>query len=128
MKYARALFALLLLLSSLVTAFLGLRTLIDPQGMMRSFGVPPEGAAGLELLIAVLGSALLSLAMIVLLAAWWSHQNRSEGRTLGMVCACTLLLVAVSAWLVAGSTQVLILDGVRGLLLLALGWAWRPQA
>lgn len=128
MKAARPLFALLLLLSGVVTAVLGTRTLLDPDGMMRAFGVPTASGEGLDLLIAVLGSALLSLAAVVLLAAWWSWRAVTAGRTLGLLCAATLLLVAVSAWAIAGSTQVLVLDGSRGLLLIALGLAWKPDA
>lgn len=123
----RRLFATLLLLSGFVTGFLGLRTLIDRQGMMRDFGVDPSQAIGLDLLIAVLGGVLISLAMLVLLAALWSFQARTEGRTLGLLCALTLLVVAASAFIVAGSVQVLLLDGVRGLVLLGLGLCWKPS-
>lgn len=127
MKHARTLFALLLFLSSLVTGFLGIRTLLDPEAMMSTFGVPPSELDGLMLLIAVLGSALLSLAAVVWLAGWWSWQGRSEGRTLGLVCGATLLLVAVSAWRIGGSIEVLLLDGVRGTLVLLLGFLWKPN-
>ena len=128
MKFSRPLFALLLLLSGLVTAFLGARTLLDAEGMMETFGVTAAGAEGLELLIAVLGSVLLSLALIVLLAAWWSWRDLSAGRTLGLVCAATLLLVAICAFVIGGSTEILLLDGIRGLVLFALGLTWKPSA
>ncbi len=128
MKYSRQLFALLLLVSGLLTAFLGARTLLDPEGMMETFGANAAGAQGLELLIAVLGAALLSLALFVLLAGHWAWRGHQHGRTLGLLCAATLLLVAISAWLVGNSTEILILDGVRGGLLLAFGLSWKPDA
>lgn len=127
MKHARVAFAILLALSGIVTAFLGARTLYDPQGMMEAFGVAVVDAPGIELLIAVLGSAILSLALFVLLAAWWSWQNQSAGRTLGMLAAATLILVAVCAWWIADSMQLLLLDGIRGGVLLLVGFLWKPE-
>ena len=126
MKGLQIAFALLLLLSALVTGFLGLRTLLDPDGMMVTFGVEVQDVPGLDLLTAVLGAVLLSLSLFVLLAAVWSWQGRAAGRTLGLVAASTLLLVAVCAWSLGGSLEVLILDGVRGLVLLTLGALWKP--
>ena len=128
MVWIHRLFVLLLFLSSLVTGFLGARTLIDSEGMMETFGVERTAVPGLELLTSVLGSVLLSLALFVLVAAWWSWQKRPEGRTLGIVAAGTLLLVALCAWMLGGSVQVLVLDGVRGTVLLVLGLLWRPEA
>ena len=119
------LLGLLLTLSGAVTALLGLRTLIDPEGMMESFSVTLPDGVDLSLLISVLGAAILSLGLIQALAAFWSWTGRAEGRTLGLLCAGTLLLVAACAYLQAGSTQVLLLDGVRGLALLLAGLATR---
>lgn len=121
-------YAVALLLSGLLTCVLGLRTLVDRDGMMRGFGIEPSATVGLDLLIAVLGAAILSLGLTVLLAAVWVWQGLAAGRTLGLLCAATLLLVAGAAWLQAGSTQVLLLDGVRGAVLLALGVAWKPTS
>ena len=126
MKCARVVFAVLLLLSGAVTAFLGLRTLVDPEGMMVAFGAPVTRAPGIELLMAVLGAVVLSIALFVLLAGWWSWQNRSEGRTLGILAAATLILVALCAFWIADSTQLLLLDGVRGVVLLVAGFLWKP--
>lgn len=121
------LFAIALLLSGLLTCALGVRTLIDSNGMMVSFGVDPAAVVGVELLVAVLGSAVLSLGLVVLLATVWVWQGRPAGRTLALLSAVTLLIVAITAWLQAGSLQVLLLDGVRGLILLGLGLAWKPR-
>ena len=125
MKHARTLFALLLFLSSLITGALGFRTLLAPEAMMSTFGVSAADVAALDLLIAVLGSVLLSLAIIVLLAAIWSWRGNEAGRTLGLVCAGTLILVGLGAWLLAGSTQILMLDGIRGATLIVLGFGWK---
>ncbi len=123
---AQVIFCLVLFLSGLLTFVLGVRTLVDPAGMMQTFGIA-ESLDGLDLLIAVLGGALISLALFVSLAAWWSWHGRKEGRTLGLLAAATLLLVALCGWTIGGSTAVLALDGVRGLLLLVTGLLWQPR-
>ena len=110
-----------------MTAFLGIRTLLAPQAMMETFGVSVTTFQGLDLLTSVLGSAILSLSLFVLLAAWWSWRDLVAGRTLGLLCAVTLWLVAASGWLLGGSTEILLLDGVRGTLLFLSGWLWRPE-
>ncbi len=127
MKKTQLAFVVLLFLSALVTAGLGARTLLDPQGMMTTFGVEVSEVPGLDLLTAVLGGVLLSLSLFVLVSAVWSYQGRREGRFLGMVAAGTLLLVAACAYFVGGSTEILLLDGVRGTVLLVLGWLWTPD-
>lgn len=121
-------FVALLALSALITSGLGVPTLLDPEGMMVTFGVAVQQSPGLDLLTAVLGGVLISLALFVFLAAWWSYQGRPAGRTLGQLAAVTLLLVAVCAWAIGGSLQVLLLDGVRGVVLLVLGSLWKPAA
>ena len=119
------LLALVLTISGAVTSLLGVRTLLDPDGMMESFAVSLPAGVDLSLLISVLGSAVLSLGLIQGLAALWCWKGRFEGRTLGILCAVTLLLVAACAYLQAGSTEILLLDGIRGVLLLVAGMAWR---
>lgn len=94
---------------------------------MVSFGVEVQRSPGLDLLIAVLGGALLSLASFVFLAAWWSYRGLVAGRTLGRLAAVTLLIVALCAWALGGSLEVLVLDGVRGVVLLVLGTLWKPN-
>ena len=128
MKRTQLAFVVLLFLSGIVTGFLGLRTLLDPQGMMTTFGVEVSELPGIELLTSVLAGVLLSLCLFVLLAAVWSAQGRAEGRTLGMVAAFTLILVAACAYFVGGSVEVLLLDGVRGTVILLLGWFWKPDS
>ncbi len=128
MKPTQLVFVILLFLSAGITGVLGAGTLLDPPAVMTSFGVDGALPSGGVLLVAVLGSALLSLSCFVFLAAWWSRKGLRQGRTLGMVAGFTLLLVAACAYGIAGSVQVLVLDGVRGLLLLGLGWLWQPEA
>ena len=124
---ARVLFALLLFLSSAITGLLGLGTLLTPESMAEGFGVSADDLEGLDLLMAVLGGALVSLSAFTALAGIWSWKAKPEGRELGFVCAATLALVAVCALVFAGSTQVLLLDGVRAALLILLGVLWRPE-
>lgn len=122
------LLGLLLGISGAITSALGLRTLLDTDGMMQSFGVAlPEGV-DLSLLISVLGAAILSLGLVQILATMWSWNGRAAGRTLGMLCGVTLLLVAVCAWIQAGSMQVLLLDGIRGTALVLVALASKPGA
>lgn len=122
------LLGVLLALSGTVTSLLGARTLLDPAGMMESFSVVLPDGVDLSLLISVLGAAILSLGLIQGLAAVWSWRGRSEGRTLGLLCAITLLLVAACAYLEAGSVQVLLLDGIRGSILLVAGLLTSPRS
>ncbi len=127
MKHARIAFAVLLFLSALTTAGLGVMTVLAPERMAEGFGIVWTGDPGVALLTAVLGGVLVSLSLFVFLAAWWSWHSKQEGRTLGLISAATLLLVAVVAFAVGGSVQVLLLDGIRGTVLLLLGWLWRPS-
>ncbi len=127
----RLAFSGLLALSAFATGALGSLTLVAPDRLASGFNVTLPEDVDLSLLMAVLGGVLLSLALIVGLAAHWSFQQRPEGRTLGLLCAVTLLLVAVAGWWFGGSREILLLDGVRGVVIFALGWFWKieePQA
>ncbi|REJ82722.1 MAG: hypothetical protein DWQ36_20005 [Acidobacteria bacterium] len=122
---AARVFAVLLALSGALTGLLGVRTLVDPEGMMTSFGVALGTLDDVKLLVAVLGSVIVSLAGFTLAAAAWSWQRRDAGRNLGLLAALSLLFVAACAYGLGGSAQVLVLDGVRGGVLLVSGIVWR---
>jgi hypothetical protein len=115
-------------ISAVITCLVGLSTIADPLGTAARFGVELADDPVLRTVLLTLAAAVLSLGLFTGLAARWVFLDRPEGRPLVLLCAGSLLLVAALGGVVGASRSILVLDGVRGTVLLVLGALWTPGA
>ena len=122
----RVVLGVLTSISAALTCLVGLSTVADPLGTAARFGVELAEDPVLRTVLLTLGAAVISLGVFTALAARWVFLDRAEGRTLVLLCAGSLLLVAALGGVIGASRQILLLDGIRGAVLLVLGSLWAP--
>jgi len=116
----------LLLVSGLVTMATGASIVLDIHAFAARFAielnVPPETA----LAISTLGTPIAASSLFTFLAAFWIHTDHPGGRGLALVCGLTLVIIGISIYFIAGITQLLYMDSLRGLIVMIFSYLYRP--
>ncbi|MFT4777827.1 MAG: hypothetical protein ACJAU0_001873 [Flavobacteriales bacterium] len=119
-KIGRTLFKIFLTLNFLIELVIGLGMLFNfPVLAEPGFGIPYS--SDMDVLAIGLGSNLLFAAAAILLSLVWTIRNKTEGASLGMLTGGLFVFFSLMAYAQMGSTQALLVDGVRGLLTIIFG-------
>ena len=71
-------------------------------------------------LISIFGITLLISGLITLLSAKWIWHKKIEGTILGVFFCLKLLIVSAASFALNGNVSILIFDGLRGVIIIAL--------
>ena len=71
-------------------------------------------------LISIFGITLLIFGLITLLSAKWIWQKKREGTILGIFAGLKLVIVSAVSFILNGGVSILIFDGLRGVIIIAL--------
>ena len=111
-----------------LTVFVFLTGLID-VGFGGVLQIQPEIAAmesnvdyvpELKGLISIFGITLLIFGLTTLLSAKWIWQKKREGTILGVFAGLKLVIVSAVSFILNGGVSILIFDGLRGVIIIAL--------
>ena len=111
-----------------LTALVFLTGLID-TGFGAVLQIQPEIAAmesnvdyvpELKGLISIFGITLLFFGLVTLLSARWIWQKKKEGTILGIFVGLKLVIVSAVSFILNGGVSILIFDGLRGVIIIAL--------
>ena len=117
----RSLYVLVLILSGLLTLVIGLNMLVNSQTVAESSGVEWDPAGGIVTLVKALGASVASIGALQIIAGLWLRAGDVGGANLGLVMGGVLLFIGLASFVGAGAVEILLLDGIRGLLILGIG-------
>ena len=113
-----------LIVSGLITVATGATVVLDIYGFAARFGieliVPPETAVA----ISTLGTPIVTSSLFTFLAAYWIFTDHPGGRGVAMVSGLMLVIIGISIYFIAGITQLLFIDSVRGLIVMTLSYLY----
>lgn len=117
----------LLLASGVVTVATGASIILDIQAFAARFAidlnVPPETA----LAIATLGTPIAASSLFTFLAAFWVLTDHPGARSLALVCGLMLVTIGIGIYFISGITQLLYMDSLRGLIVMAFAYLYHPH-
>jgi hypothetical protein len=127
MRFARTIYMVLLVLNSVFALVLGLNSLLDFEGAMKSFNITyNETMAPLG---TISGSQFLLQGAMLLLAASWTSRRNSAGVWVGVAVGAYLVFLTVVEVAYGRGQLALIADAPRGALLFLFGLiVWRLPA
>jgi hypothetical protein len=111
---------LILLIFQIVVAIsLAIFTLVNFPGILEQFGIKYQPDMGILQFIMVYN---LSLSLSVCLwSVIWMRKNNLAGIQIGTTVGLLLLIVSVSVFIKFNKLDILLFDGIRGLLMLVFG-------
>ena len=113
-----------LIVSGLITVATGATGVLDIYGFAARFGieldVPPETAVA----ISTLGTPIATSSLFTFLAAFWVLTDHPGGRGVAMICGLMLVIIGISIYFIAGITQLLFMDSLRGLIVMTLSYLY----
>lgn len=120
-KIWRRLFIGILMVQAILELGLGITLLIDfPTALESGFGI--TYSSELDILGVALGLYLLLLTALMILSSVWTFKSNHSGITVGVIIGIFLFVFGAVTFLKFGDLQALMVDSLRGLLTIILGY------
>ncbi len=115
------LFIGILMVQAILELGLGVTLLIDfPTALESGFGITYSNE--LDILGLALGLYLLLLTALMILSSVWTLKSNHSGITIGVIIGIFLFVFGAATFLKFGDLQALMVDSLRGLLTIILGY------
>ena len=115
------LFIGILMVQAILELGLGVTLLIDfPTALESGFGISYSNE--LDILGLALGLYLLLLTALMILSSVWTLKSNHSGITIGVIIGIFLFIFGTVTFLKFGDLQALMVDSLRGLLTIILGY------
>ncbi len=99
-----------------------INALLQPQSLEALFAFNALATPESYLLLLIVSFCQFLLAALAILALFWTNKNQTSGVILGMAVGCYFLLLGIVGIITVDYSITLLIDVIRGLLTLILGF------
>lgn len=117
-----------LVISGLITIAIGATILLDIYAFAARFGIEIHVSPETAVAISTLGTSIATSSFFIFLAAYWILTDHPGGRGVALVSGLMLVVIGISIYFIAGITQLLFMDSLRGLIVMILSYLYTPPS